>query len=103
MNEESAGKQTVTVEIAGERHTLRAGVSPDYTRRVAAHVDETIRSVGPAGGLEFHRTVMLAALTITDQLFRARRELGRLQDEVRERSGLCARRLEGAVEEAEEE
>ena len=38
-------RTTVTVEIAGERHVLRSDVPPEYTRAVAEHVDETIRSL----------------------------------------------------------
>jgi cell division protein ZapA len=93
------GKQTVTVEIAGQRHTLRSDVAPEYVREVAAHVDRTIRAAAPESGVELQRTAILAALTITDELFRARRELDALRNEVERMSGMLAARLRDAIDE----
>ena len=94
------GKQAVTVEIAGQRHTLRSDVPPEYVRQVAAHVDRTIRAAAPESGLELQRTAILAALTITDELFRARREVDTLRDELERMSGMLAARLREALEES---
>jgi cell division protein ZapA len=79
-------RHSVTVEIAGERHVLRSDAAPDYTHAVAAHLDSTIRALGPAASLEPHRTAILAALTITDELFRAREELRQLREDLERRS-----------------
>ena len=38
-------RQSVTVEIAGERHVLRSDMPPEYTRAVAQHVDDTLRAL----------------------------------------------------------
>jgi len=70
--ERSDTRHSVTVEIAGERHVLRSDASPEYTYRVAAHVDRIIRSLGTT--LEPHRAAILAAMMITDELFRAQDE-----------------------------
>jgi cell division protein ZapA len=80
------GRQSVTVLIAGERHVLRSDAPPEYTHAVAAHVDATIRSVGPSQPLEAHRAAILAALFITDELFRTREELRGLREEIERRS-----------------
>jgi len=93
------GRHTVTVEIAGQRHTLRSDVPSEYVRQVAAHVDRAIRAAGPESGMELHRTAILAALTITDELFRARRETDALRDEMERMSGMLAARLREAIEE----
>jgi cell division protein ZapA len=93
-----APKNSVTVEIAGERHVLRSDAPPEYTHAVAAHVDATIRALGPANTLEAHRTAILAALVITDELFRLREELRALRDEIDRRAGVMADLLERAAD-----
>ncbi|HEX8429689.1 MAG TPA: cell division protein ZapA, partial [Longimicrobium sp.] len=92
---------SVTVEIAGEKHVLRSDVPPEYTRAVAAHLDTTIRSLPGFGSLEPFRAATLAALGITDELFRAREELRRLREEIESRTAEMAARLEASTAEAE--
>lgn len=90
-------RNSVTVEIAGERHVLRSDAPAEYTHAVAAHVDSTIRALGPGTSLEPHRTAILAALFITDELFRVREELRLLKEEVERRSAVLADLLERAA------
>lgn len=94
----SRGKQnsrsSVTVEIAGERHVLRSDAPPEYTHAVAAHVDTTIRRMGPNASLDPQRTAILAALFITDELFRLRDEVKQLREEVDRRAAVLADLLE---------
>ena len=92
-----APKNSVAVEIAGERHVLRSDAPAEYTHAVAAHVDGTIRALGPANALESHRTAILAALGITDELFRLREELRALREEMDRRAGAMADLLERAA------
>jgi cell division protein ZapA len=66
-------KHSVKVTIAGEEYTLRTDAPAEHTHAVAAHVDEVIRGILHGGALiESHRAAILAALQITDQLFRER-------------------------------
>jgi cell division protein ZapA (FtsZ GTPase activity inhibitor) len=88
--------QSVTVEIAGEKHVLRSDASPEYTRAVAAHLDAVIRSLPAYSTLEPFRSATLAALSITDELFRAQEELDRLRAELERRAGELAGLLEAA-------
>ena len=74
-------RHSVTVEIAGEKHVLRSELAPEQTRAVAAHVDTTIRALPGFQTLEPFRAATLAALSITDELFRVREELRRLRAE----------------------
>lgn len=97
MSRGSAPRKSVTVEIAGERHVLRSDAPPEYTHAVAAHVDATIRALGQASALEPQRIAILAAMVITDELFRAREELRSLQEDVGRRATLLAERLEGSL------
>lgn len=92
-----ASRNSVTVEIAGERHVLRSDAPPEYTHAVAAHVDATIRALGKSSALEPQRIAILAAMVITDELFRAREELRSLREDVERRSSLLADRLERAT------
>ena len=89
-------RHTVAVEIAGEKHVLRSDVPPEYTRSVAAHVDATIRALPGFQTLEPFRAATLAALSITDELFRAREEIRRLREEAEYRTNVLADRLEAA-------
>jgi cell division protein ZapA len=90
-------RHTVTVSIAGEKHVLRSDAPPEYTRAVAEHVDRTVSALGDKQPLQPHRTAILAALFITDELFRARRELEQLREVVGGRAQALAERLERAV------
>jgi len=90
-------RNSVTVEIAGERHVLRSDAPPEYTHAVAAHVDAAIRALGRGSTLEPQRIAILAAMVITDELFRAREELRALREDVERRSDLLAERLERAT------
>ena len=87
---------SVTVEIAGEKHVLRSDVPPEYTRAVAAHVDATIRALPGFQTLEPFRAATLAALSITDELLRAREEIRRLREEAAHRAEDLADLLDAA-------
>ena len=69
----SAGKQSIRVLICGEVYALKSDASPEHTRAVAAYVDRAIRDVmANASVVESHKAAILAALSITDELFRER-------------------------------
>lgn len=87
-------RHSVTVEIAGERHVLRSDVPPEYTRAVAQHVDDTLRALPSFPTLEPFRAAILAALSITDELFRARAEIDRLRAEIDRKTAEIADVLE---------
>lgn len=64
-------KSSVKVTIVGEEYTIRSDEPAEHTRAVAKYVDETIRSVMNAGAtVESHKAAILAALQITDELFK---------------------------------
>lgn len=88
----SASKKTVVrVQILGEEHAIRSDASLEHTRAVAEYVDQAIRRVQSSGAVvETHKAAILAALQITDELFRSRaanaevvEELGGMAAEVR--------------------
>jgi len=70
----SVKKYAVKVMIGGEEYTVRSDLPPEYTRDVAAHVDQQLKKVLSQGPLvETHKAAILAALAITDELFQTRK------------------------------
>lgn len=81
-------RAVVRVRILGEEYTLRTEASPEHTRMVAEHVDKTIRAILSANStIETHKAAILAALQITDDLFRDRAATEQLTDEMRALAG----------------
>ena len=72
-------RSSVKVTILGDEYAIRSDASPAHTRSVAEYVDRVIRHVMNTGTVvETHKVAILAALQITDELFRARAEAGDL-------------------------
>jgi len=66
-------KHAVRVTIGGEEFTVRSEHAPEYTREVAAYVDgalSRVREMVPMA--DSNKAAILAALSITDELFQAR-------------------------------
>lgn len=82
------GKKTsVRVSIVGEEYTIRSDASAEHTKAVAQYVDRAIRTVLNSGMVvESHKAAILAALQITDELFRMRDSQAELAAEMRELS-----------------
>lgn len=88
---ESQNKSVVTVTIAGEEYTLRAESTPEYARECAAHVDRTITGILEGGALiQTHKAAILAALSLTDQLFQAQRDAAALREQMADLAGSLA-------------
>lgn len=66
-------KSVVRVTILGDEYSIRSDASPERTRAVAEHVDNVIKQTMRAGNIvEAQKAAILAALSITDELFDAR-------------------------------
>jgi cell division protein ZapA len=92
-------KKSVTVRILGEEHTIRAAAEPAWTKRCAKLVDERIQEIRSRAGLiESHRLAILAALSITDELLQARKDLERLENDVVKRTDALLARIDEASE-----
>jgi cell division protein ZapA len=69
----SSKKNVVRVTILGDEYTIRSDVSPERTQAVAEHVDNEIKQTMRAGNIaDPQKAAILAALSITDELFDAR-------------------------------
>ena len=87
-------KHAVKLMICDEEYTVRSELDPEYTKQVAAYVDQAIRRVLHAGPMvESHKAAILAALAITDELFESRKQQGELAARLKGLSGDLARLL----------
>ena len=65
--------ERVEFEILGQKYTVRSEASPEYVRKLVDYLDATLRDLDPGGGgQEPTKLSILAALHVTDELFRAR-------------------------------
>ncbi|HEV8176191.1 MAG TPA: cell division protein ZapA [Gemmatimonadales bacterium] len=70
----STTKNAVRVLIGGEEYTVRSELPPEYTREVAAYLDAALKRVRDSLPMvETQKAAILAALSITDELFQSRR------------------------------
>lgn len=77
-------KTVVRVEILGDEYSIRSDATPEHTRAVAEHVDRVIRETMRTGNIvETHKGAILAALSITDELFQARSGGGELVEDMK--------------------
>ena len=66
-------KNVVRVTILGDEYSIRSDQSPERTRIIAEHVDSVIKQTMKAGNIvDAQKAAILAALSITDELFDAR-------------------------------
>jgi cell division protein ZapA len=101
---EKSGIPPVTVRIGGEDHTIRANVEPDYTRKCAKWVDDRIMEIkGQLGLIESHKAAILAALSITDEMFQAQAQVDRIREAAAHRAESLQLRLEEATTEGVED
>ena len=67
----------VEVEILGQKYTIRSASEPGYVKELAAYLEKRVselRGGGAGGQQDAVRLLALAALYITDELFRLRDE-----------------------------
>lgn len=87
-------RQSVRVSILGDEYAIRTDASEAHTREVAEHVDRVIRQVLSSGMVvETHKAAILAALQITDELFRARADAQQVSGAIQELSAEVKRWL----------
>ena len=79
----SEKRHAVKVSIVGEEFTVRSDETPEHTQAVAKYVDEAIKLVLKASpAIELQKAAILAALQITDQLFKSREHRADLEGQL---------------------
>jgi cell division protein ZapA (FtsZ GTPase activity inhibitor) len=96
----AAETHRVDVEILGQRYTIRSEAAPEYVRELAAYVDSRARQIqGGAVGQDPAKVLALAALYITDELFRLRDERRQSDRDASARLGALRQLLDAIVPE----
>jgi cell division protein ZapA len=85
----------VDVKIYDREYTLRTSGEADRLRSVCTYLDKRMREVSASSGsVDTLKVAVLAALSITDELFRARDALQKMDDSVSRRSLACVSMLD---------
>jgi cell division protein ZapA len=91
-------KQTVEVEIAGQKLTIRSDEGPQYVQELADYVDSQMRLlVDKRATFNLQRAALLVAIQLADELFREKD----LHRQFRQRVGAKLEALEAALAEHE--
>jgi cell division protein ZapA len=79
-------KSPVAVTIGGHRYTLRSDEDERVVREMAAHVDKHLHDLQKqTRTADTQSLAILAALQITEELWKERRQLGELKKRVRDK------------------
>jgi len=77
----------IELNLLGQTLTIRSEATPDYLRRLAKYLDERVGQLRRSGVNDPLTALSLAALDITDELFRSREDKNRDEDDVGARLG----------------
>jgi cell division protein ZapA (FtsZ GTPase activity inhibitor) len=75
----------VELSLLGQTLTVRTEASPEYVRQLAAFLEERVHELTRSGVKDPMAALTLAALDITDELFRAREDRARQDGDVNTR------------------
>ncbi len=75
-------KTRTTVKIAGKEYTIASYDGEEYVQRVAEYVNRRMSELGAATGLPASQLAVLAAVSVTDDMLKARDEMTRLRVEL---------------------
>jgi cell division protein ZapA (FtsZ GTPase activity inhibitor) len=90
----------VEVEILGQKYTIRSAAEAGYVRELAAYLEKRVLEIrGGGGGQDAARLLALAALYITDELFRLRDERSEADRAAGARLGALRELLDAVVTE----
>lgn len=87
----------VELSILGRTLTVRSEAPPEYLRSLAAFLEERVATIRKGGVRDTDTALILAALDIADELFRARDDVSRREGDVSERLGALVSLLEQQV------
>ncbi len=91
-------KYTVKVNIFGNEYPIKSEADPEYIKRVAKYVDRKMREISEKVNISSAAKVaVLAALNITDELFREKADKDKALAEVDDRTAELAEWLEKAL------
>lgn len=87
----------VSVEIRGQRLSIRSNHDPAFVESLAEHIDGKVAELQKAApAVSLSKLLMLASMTVAEELFEARHEIDRLRDEITDRTDAMLALLEEA-------
>lgn len=87
----------VELTLLGQSLTVRTEAAPDHVRALARYLEDRVDTLRRAGVQDPTKALLLAALDITDELFRARDESQRVAGGLGERLSVLVELLERAT------
>jgi len=84
-------KRDFCLDIQGRDVTIRSDESPDHVAAIEALLNERVAALGP--GVPLHSAMMLAALSLADELLKERNSHSALKEKIRKRSTDLLERL----------
>ena len=79
-------KNRVTVEILGEKYTIKSSASAESMQQVAQYVDLLMTKIAKSNtGINRERIAVLTALNLADELLRQKQAARRFPETARER------------------
>ena len=84
----------VELAVLGQTLTVRTEASADYVRSLASYLEDRVATIRKGGVRDPGTALVLAALDITDELFRAREDVSRREGDVSARLGALVSLLE---------
>jgi len=80
-------KRSVTVQVAGQRYTLRTDHDDRFVRALVAYVDTKFRDVQKASrSPDTQAVAILTALQVAEELFQSRDTMADLKKQIREKA-----------------
>jgi len=91
----------VKVQIFGQVYAIRGDLDERYVQKLAAYVDEKMRTIADATTtVDTQRAAVLAALAIADELHTIRKERGDHEQLLREQAERCLTLVERALKQS---
>lgn len=87
----------IELTLLGQNLTLRTEAPSDYVRSLAHYLEKRVDTLRRAGVQDTGKALILAALDVTDELFRAREDRERQAGDLGARLGVLASVLERAT------
>jgi cell division protein ZapA (FtsZ GTPase activity inhibitor) len=84
----------VELTVLGHTLTVRTEASADYVRSLATYLEDRVATIKKGGVRDAEAALILAALDIADELFRARDDVSRREGDVSARLGALVTLLE---------
>ena len=84
----------VEITVLGQTLTVRTEAPPEYLRQLAAYLEERVSAITRSGMKDPLSAMTMAALDITDELFRAREDQNRQDGDVGQRIGALVEMLD---------